>query len=140
MCAPVNGGCGQCGRGQCDSLLSHTATAAINIRREDTPSPQHDIETSSSECTHCTCQYSLHVPSLQLIQVPICTTPVCSHTPPDDSAHSSPHTYSNCRLITRTIKLFYVSAIAYLIILCSTIECNITTLLGWCCTWKSSKS
>ena len=31
--APVNGGCGQCGRGQCDSLLSHTASAAINIRR-----------------------------------------------------------------------------------------------------------
>ena len=55
--APVNGGCGQCGRGQCDSLLSHTASAAINIRREDTPSPQHDIETSSSECTTVSIHY-----------------------------------------------------------------------------------
>ena len=51
--------------------------------------------------------------------------------PPDDSVHSSPHTYSNCRLITRTIKLFYVSAIAYLIILCSTIEMQYyTTIQG----------
>ena len=61
--APVNGGCGQCGRGQCDSLLSHSASSASLQLILDERILHHlsNIETSSSECTHC--QYTLPVPS-----------------------------------------------------------------------------
>ena len=116
--APVNDGCGQCGRGQCDSLLSHTAILLQLILDERI---LHHLSTIlrpavvSAPTVHVSIHYmflpyrSLSVQH-QCVATPLLMTPpilVCTHTP---------------IAVEQSNYFMYQLLILHIIILCSTIE------------------